>query len=334
MSGERIALDVHAHLAPIVAESLAGIDGVAWSAATRTLSVDGHDVGMKALFTPAALLEWMAAHDVAETWISAPPPLYRQHLRGADARRWADYVNDGLTEIAESSGGRLRALRHLPTQDPDVAVAVAEAAIASGHALFAMPAGTGDERVLSDAAFEGLWSVLNGARAFVFVHPGECADGRLAGFYLGNLLGNPYETTVAIAHLAFGGVLDRYHDFTLCFAHGGGAAGALAGRFSRGFDTARPGVNAKGQSPGAALRSICVDCIVHDEAALVLAERWIGAEKILFGSDWPFPMGLPDPRAQFEGFDAARRARVFSDNPEALLRSLGARTLTCEATDG
>ena len=321
-SAPHIALDVHAHLAPVVPERLAAIAGVAWDGAARVLTVDGHAVGLKPLFEPERLLAWMAEHGVAHAWVSAPPPLYRQQLQGAQARDWADYLNTGLAEIAQASDGRLMALLHLPTQDPDAALVVAEAALADGHGLFAMPTGTRDERGLSDPAFEPLWEALDGAAAFVFLHPGECADGRLRAFYLSNLLGNPYESSVALAHLAFAGVPERYPRLSLCFAHGGGVAPMVAGRWQRGLDTARPGVDPAGPAPEAQLRRIYVDCICHSEAAARLSEEVFGTDKVVFGSDWPFPMGLTAPHAQLGDFDPGRRQRYLSANPKALLEKL------------
>src|SRR5262249_6819355 len=89
---------------------------------------------------------------------------------------------------------------------------------------FSLPSG-GPGRMLSDRRYAPLWQTLDAAAAFVLVHPGENDDPRLAPFYLTNLLSNPYETTVAIAHLVFGGVVARYPNITFCFAHGGGVAG-------------------------------------------------------------------------------------------------------------
>lgn len=320
-----IALDVHAHLAPVAPERLAAVAGVEWNGDARVMRVDGHAVGMKALFEPAELLGWMAQNGVERAWVSAPPPLYRQQLQGEDARAWADYLNAGLAGIAQASAGRLMALFHLPTQDPATALAVAEAAIGDGHVLFSMPTGTGDERGLSDPGFEPLWRALDEAAAFVFLHPGECADGRLRAFYLSNLLGNPYESSVALAHLAFAGVLERFSRMILCFAHGGGLAPMVAGRWQRGFDTARPGVDAAGAEPAAQLRHVYVDCICHSEPAARLAEEVFGADKVVFGSDWPFPMGLVEPHGQLSGFADERRRRYLSGNTRELLKRVFAR---------
>lgn len=317
-----IALDVHAHLAPVVPDQLAVIDGVSWDEAARLLHVDGHTVGVRPLFEPGQLLAWMDRNRVEHAWVSAPPPLYRQHLQGAPARDWADYLNGALAAIADASAGRLGALFHLPTQDPDMACSIAEAAIDGGHRRFSMPTGTGDERGLSDPAFEPLWRALDRSNGFVFLHPGECADGRLQAFYLSNLLGNPYESTVALAHLAFARVPERFPGMTLCLAHGGGLAPMVAGRWERGFATARPGVNLAGPGPTSQLGRVYVDCICHARAALDLADEVFGADKVVFGSDWPFPMGLIDPAGQLADCARAQRERYLTSNPRGLMRRL------------
>jgi aminocarboxymuconate-semialdehyde decarboxylase len=316
---EHIVLDVHAHLAPVMDDRLDELDGVAWDGEASVMHVDGHAIGIKTLFQPNALLTWMDENRVGQAWISAPPPLYRQQLRGVEAHAWVDYVNQGLDAIASRSEGRLQALLHLPTQDPAIATSIASQAIAYGHCLFSMPTGTGDERTLGDPAFEPLWAVLNQAGAFVFFHPGECADGRLRSFYLTNLLGNPYESSVAIAHLIFAGVLERHADIAMCFAHGGGLVPMLAGRWQRGHETARPGIDSTRPPPSQLLRGIYVDCICHSEAAATLAEETMGDSNVLFGSDWPFPMGLIEPHRQLQSYAPERRNRYLVDNPNRLL---------------
>jgi aminocarboxymuconate-semialdehyde decarboxylase len=317
---ERIALDLHAHLAPIFPDELKTIAGVEWKADARVLVVDGHEVGMKPLFDPPALVAWMTQNNVAHAWISIPPPLYRMHLRGDGARNWVRYANRGLQRISDAYPDKLSPLPHLPLQDPEIAIDTARDWIARGHRRFGAPSGGHGEQVLSDRAYDPLWRRLNDAKAFVFFHPGECADGRLTAFYLSNLLGNPYETAVAIGHLTFGGVFERFSRITFCFAHGGGVLPMLAGRFERGFATARPGIDTKAAPPRMTFRNVCVDCIVHDPDALALAEQVFGETQIVFGSDWPFPMGVIEPQRQMDALDPARRKRIFCDNPDRLIK--------------
>jgi aminocarboxymuconate-semialdehyde decarboxylase len=314
----RVSIDIHTHQAPIDADALSGVDGVSWEPAAKALLVDDHKIGMRPLFEPETLVAWLDLNQIAKAWISAPPPLYRQHLAEEQAACWVQYVNRGLAAIAGRHLGRLTALPHLPIEHPDLAADIAGREIANGCLRFSSPSG-GPGRVLSHPSYEPLWRVLDGARAFLLVHPGECDDARLEPFYLSNLLGNPFETTVAIAHLVFGGVIARYPHITFCFAHGGGAAAMLAGRFEQGFRSDRPGIDTALPSPRAMLRNLLVDCVIHDPDALRLAETVFGADRILFGSDWPFPMGLMRPRDQLAALSEAQRARILEINPANLL---------------
>ena len=157
---ERIALDIHAHLAPVFPDDLDSVEGVTWKADAKILSVDGHDVGMKPLFDPPALVAWMNQNNVAHAWISIPPPLYRTHLRSDEARHWVRYANRGLQRIADAHPEKLSPLPHLPLQDPEIALDTARDWIARGHRRFGAPSGGHGEQVLSDAAYEPLWRVL------------------------------------------------------------------------------------------------------------------------------------------------------------------------------
>lgn len=310
-AAETIALDVHAHLIPVDAESLRRFDGVLWDGQAGVLTIDGHRLGLPAIFDPAALTGWMDDNRVARALVSAPPPAYRAHLTGAECLDWTGYLNAGLDKAAAGHPDRLAALVHLPVHDPASAAAVARSAVARGRTGFAAPAGSPD-LALGDPALDPLWSVLDEVGGFVFLHPGSCADGRLSAHYMGNLVGNPHETGLGASSLILAGVLERHPHLRVCLAHCGGSLPALAGRLQRGHDTARPGLDTRHSPPLAQARRFMADCIAHDEAALAHAEAVFGPDNILFGSDWPFPMGLPDPHRQLADHDPDRRRRILA----------------------
>jgi len=316
---ERIALDVHAHLAPVLADRLGAIAGVDWSNDAGALTIDGYTLAAKSVYRPEALLAWMDEHRADRAWISISPPLYRLGLDEAAMRTWTHYANEGLDMLAAKRPDRLAPLYHLPVTHPALAAEVVTARAKSGKARFAMPAGSQDHKViLSDPAYGALWAALNAARAFLFLHPCKGCDPRYEPFYLHNLLGSPMETALAAAHLAMSGVLERHPDMTICLAHGGGAAAAVAGRLERGQITGRPGADTGAERPRRAFRRFCVDCIAHDVEALELAAATHGQDRVLFGSDWPFSMGLPEPHKQLADVDASLRRRIFQGNPKAL----------------
>jgi len=312
---ERIALDVHAHLAPVLTDRLGAIAGVDWSEDAGALTIDGYTLAAKSVYRAEALVAWMDEHRVERAWISIPPPLYRLGLDGAAMRAWTGYANDGLDMLAAKRPDRLAPLYHLPVTHPALAAEVATERAKTSKARFAMPAGSQDHKVvLSDPAYGALWSALNAARAFLCLHPCKGCDPRYEPFYLHNLLGSPMETALAAAHLAMSGVLERHPGMTICLAHGGGAAAAVAGRLERGQITGRPGADTGAERPRLAFKRFCIDCIAHDPDALRLAAAMHGQDRVLFGSDWPFSMGLSDPHRQLADVEPSLRRRIFREN--------------------
>jgi len=286
-----IDLDVHAHLAPINPVRLAELAGVQWCEQERVLQVDDNRVAIRDLFEPQRLIDWMDERDVRRALVSVPPPLYRQHLEPPQALAWVTYLNEELSAICAAHPQRLGALHYLPMEHPDVLLQLVQAGIRHGVEGYTLAAGGHQSILYSNQCYEPLWNTLNQDGSFVFLHPGKCCDGRLSRFYLENLIGNPYETGVAAAHLVMAGVPARFSKLRFCLAHAGGVFPALVGRLQRGFDTSRPGVDVSVERPRDSARRFYVDSIAHDASNLRMVKDVVGADRILFGSDWPFPMG-------------------------------------------
>jgi aminocarboxymuconate-semialdehyde decarboxylase len=279
--------DVHTHLVP--PELLSGPE---LSVAGGRLVVDGRPaVPAGRLADPPALTGWLDRQRLAGALVSLPPAVLRYQLAGPAAADWAERANAALA-AATAADPRLRPLATVPLTDPAMAVRVADAVLADGRfggwCLGTLP---GWRAGFADPALDQFWHRVADRSGFVFVHPGTCPDHRLAQFYLENLLGNPFETTLAAAQLLFGGVLARFDQITFCLAHGGGLTAAVAGRWQRGLDTARPGLPAGLAPVRPALRRLLVDDLVHDLDAVRLLEATFGPDRVLAGSDWPFPMG-------------------------------------------
>ncbi|WP_328999112.1 amidohydrolase [Kribbella sp. NBC_00709] len=288
--------DVHTHLIPPTVLSAAHRGEFGLSIHSGSLVVDGQRLPLRRLADPAALLHWVAEQSLDGAVVSVPPPLFRYDA----GIEWAELVNQGLRELATP---QLRVLAHLPLLDPaapSVAAGLAGEGVFSGFAL-----GTP-----SYAGLDPVWRVLDAVDAFTLIHPGNSDDKRLDSFYLSNLLGNPYETGVAAASLVFADVPGRFPGIRFCLCHGGGVTAAVAGRWQRGIDTDRPGIEPVSLPVIEALRRFYVDDLVHDDAVLELLNETFGPERVLAGSDWPFPMGS-------DGVSAARSATV-----EALTRPL------------
>lgn len=141
------------------------------------------------------------------------------------------------------------------------------------------------------------------------IHP------RLAKYWANWLVGMPMETCLAICSVLFSGLLDRLPRLRLGFAHGGGSFPGTIGRIEHGFH-ARPDLcqTDTKTSPLQHLRTLSppagpdgdrparfyVDSLTHEPHALRELIRLMGAERIMLGSDYPFPLGEDQPGTMIE----------------------------------
>jgi aminocarboxymuconate-semialdehyde decarboxylase len=207
----------------------------------------------------------------------------------------AKEVNDDLAEMVASHPDRFAGLAFLALQDPAAAIEELERCI---HDLGFLGMMVGSHVDGLDWDSEELFPVLAAARdlgALVFIHPAHGrANAFLTRYHLRNLIGNPFETTVAIASLIFGGVLDRLPDLDICFAHGGGYACLGADRLDRGSQVR---AEAKGTSslPSDYLRRLYFDTLVFSHRGLSNLIEVVGVDRVVLGSDYPADMGEPRP---------------------------------------
>jgi aminocarboxymuconate-semialdehyde decarboxylase len=113
--------------------------------------------------------------------------------------------------------------------------------------------------------------------------------------YLWNLVGNPMETTIAAAHLALSGTMQRHPGLRILLAHGGGSLVWLRGRLRRGQAAVGDAGAALTEPVEASIGRFLFDSVTHDPGMLRALVEAVGAERVLLGSDLPFDMGDPDP---------------------------------------
>ena len=122
---------------------------------------------------------------------------------------------------------------------------------------------------------------------------------RTTRYYLKNLLGNPYDTGVAAAHLIFGGVMDAFPRLEVNLPHAGGTFPWLIGRLDHGTKV-RAELKHMKRKPSDYLRRFTYDTIGHDDRINAALVKLVGADRVTLGSDYCFDMGLTDPVATVE----------------------------------
>ncbi|WP_229402226.1 amidohydrolase family protein [Micromonospora okii] len=301
-------IDMHAHLAPDLRP--ADLPGVAVDT-DGTALLGGRRIGPADLYHPDRLEAHLDRAGLDEAIVSVPPPFYRQRLGAPEAAAWARAVNDGLLAVV-ADRPRLTPLAYLPFEHSEVALAEYDRIAADARWAGVVGAAGGETGPLDAAALRPLWQRLDADRRTLQLHPAHSPDARLEPFYLANLLGNPVETAVAVAQLVFGGVLGAYPGIRFVLVHCGGVVPAVVGRWERGHTTTRPGVPVLSPTPAEAVRALYVDNLAHDPAVVDLAVSVFGPERLVLGSDWPFPMGDENPAASVthRGGDYARQVAV------------------------
>lgn len=101
------------------------------------------------------------------------------------------------------------------------------------------------------------------------------------------------ETALALSHLIFAGVLDRYPRLKLLAAHGGGYLPTYIGRSDHAWHN-RPDARGCQAPPSTYLRRLWYDALVYTPQALRHLVEAVGPEQVMLGSDYPFDMGVED----------------------------------------
>ncbi|MGX1372900.1 putative TIM-barrel fold metal-dependent hydrolase [Streptomyces canus] len=324
-------VDFHGHLAVPAADALvAGTPGLAaeLAAEQRAHSPESLSVNRAQLHRLAGKLtsapERLADLDAMGVDIQVVGPMPMHHYWADEdlAGRLARAVGETVAAHCAEAPERLYGLGTLPLQHPALAVELLEWAV-SGLGLYGVSVSTTvDGRELADPAHDPVWEKAEELGAVVFVHPWGCSLGeRLATRYLGNTVGQPVETTVALSHLIFTGVLDRFPGLKLVATHGGGYLPTYAGRSDHAWRV-REDARGCAEPPSAYLRRMWFDALVYTPRALRHLVEEVGADRVVLGTDHPFDMGVTDPLARLDaaGLPPAERAAIAGGNALDLLK--------------
>jgi aminocarboxymuconate-semialdehyde decarboxylase len=326
-------IDVHAHFFPEAFLAVVEREGAPSQGAVDRSDARGPAVVVRGARTPPLEARYydldrrvrsMDKQGVQVQALSLTAPMV-YWAQGELASRLARAFNDACAEAHTAYPDRFIGCAMLPMQEPDSALAELErAARLPGIRGVYMGTNVGG-RDLSDAAFFPVLERCQALRLPVLLHPlNVVGHARLQPFYLNNLLGNPYDTAIAAAHLIFGGVLDRLPRLEVCLPHAGGALPYLWGRLRRG-QKVRPEARTAARKPVKAyLRRFTYDTISHDPAALRYLVSVVGADRVMLGSDFCFDMGYERPRDivldRAVGLSRADQGRVLGQNAARLLR--------------
>ena len=285
VAGKRVkVIDVHAHAAVGEALALAGL-----KLGEGALRPD--------LAVPATIDQRIAAMDAQGIDMEALSINAFWYGKERDlAAKICELQNERLAEVCAKHPERFVAFATVALQFPELAAEQLEQAVKKYHLRGAAVGGSCAGKEISDPIFQPFWAKAEALGVPVFLHPQPTGaptelKQRFAGNgYLDNVIGNPLETTIALAHLIFEGVFDRFPDLRVCGAHGGGFLPSYKGRFDQGC-VAFP-ANCKGtikKKPSEYLNQCYFDSMVFTSEGLRHLVAEYGADHIVMGTDYPFP---------------------------------------------
>jgi aminocarboxymuconate-semialdehyde decarboxylase len=266
----------------------------------------------------AGRVAWMERNAIDRQVVGGWVDMFGYELPAAEGTAWAQLVNTHLTAAAMAEP-RFVPLATVPLQDGAAAAEVLRAVIGAGFPgvmIGTLPRGVGS--VLDTPDLVPFWQAASDAGAVVHIHPSfDAGDARVNGYGLANAVGRITDALIAVSRLIAAGHVARYAGARIVVPMGAAGLPFLLGRLARNR-AITPGLG----DPAEALRHIYTDTIVHDPRVLRFVVDMIGADRIMLGSDMPFPIGDLEPAGIVEaaGLSAAEKASVTGGLARALFR--------------
>lgn len=210
------------------------------------------------------------------------------------ARDIVSAQNEGLAQWVAAHPDRFVAMSSVALQYPDLAADQLEHGVTRLGLRGVSIGGHMRGEDLSLPKYDPFWAKAAELRALVFMHPGGAENlvrddafrGRGA---LGNIMGNPLETTYFLSRLIFDGVFDRHPALRVCAAHGGGYLPSYFGRTEVACEARNNANCANKQRPGAYLKQhILADTMVFSQEGLRHLVAEMGVGQVVYGTDNPF----------------------------------------------
>ena len=244
------------------------------------------------LWDPAVRVAELDAQGVAVQVVCATPVMFGYAWPAEKTAEWARRMNEHVLAYCAHAPQRLKALAQVPLQDSDLACREADHAMAAGCIGVQIGNHVG-ERDLDDEGLVRFLSHCADHGIALLVHPWDMMGGqRMKQWMLPWLVAMPAETQLGMLSLILSGALERIPEtLKICFAHGGGSFAWLLGRADNAWkhrDIIRKDCP---HPPSHYARRFHVDSAVFDPGALRLLTELMGIDRVMLGSDSPFPLG-------------------------------------------
>lgn len=341
--GRQTVIDVHTHILPKTWPDLAeryGYGGfvklVHEQPGCARMMIDGRDFRTIAsnCWCPETRMRECDEHRVDVQVLSTVPVMFSYWAQPLHALDLSRLLNDHIAEIVRRYPQRFIGLGTIPLQAPELAIEELRRCVFE-LGMRGIQIGTHVNQW--DLSASELFPVFQAAEewgASLFVHPWDMlGKERMTQYWLPWLVGMPAENSLAACHLIFGGVLERLPRLRIALAHGGGAFPATFGRIAHAFQV-RPDLMAVDNPypPERYVKQFYYDSLVHDPNLFQFLRGLVGDNRIMLGSDYPFPLGEFEPGRLIRELPSTSAEQQTQWLGENALRWLGLLAESCGGT--
>jgi aminocarboxymuconate-semialdehyde decarboxylase len=291
-----------------------------------------------ACWDPEIRLEEMDRDGVDVQVMSATPVLFAYERPVEHALDCARLFNDAALELCSRGKGRLKSLCQVPLQDIDAACKELGRCMRAGHLGVEIGNHVGSKN-LDDSGIVTFLQHCADEGAAVLVHPWEMLGReRMPKYMMPWTVGMPAETQLSMVAMILSGAFDRLPStLRICFAHGGGSFAFLLGRLENAWHHHPVARGECEHPPSYYLNRFYVDSAVFDQRSLQFLVGSMGADQVMLGSDYPFPLGeervgaliresslSQETKTKLLGGNAMRFLRLKAESDEAAGATSGA----------
>lgn len=297
MQKKKLRVDFHTHIIPENFPDMASkYSGDQWPSLKKTCDCGAEILVEGKVFRKITDQAWDIEtriqdmdHEGVDIQVLSPIPVTFSYWSDSEAGlELSKCQNDFIASIVKERPDRFIGLGTVPLQDIDIAIEEMDRAIHQ-LGLKGIQIGTNVNGLnLDDSSLFKFFEAANKWNVPIFVHPwGTLGEERMPRHNFMYMIGMPSETALAVGSLIMSGLLDKFPDLKICFAHGGGSLPYLLPRLDKGWEV-WPHIRKTEKPPSYYAKKLYYDSLVYDPLNLQYMIERFGAEQIIAGSDYPF----------------------------------------------